>query len=42
MQLGITACAGASIVLSPIANDVSSETTYRIQIGGENNDVIQV
>ena len=42
MLFGITACAGASMILSPVSNDVTPRTTYRIQLGGENNDIIQV
>ena len=42
MLFGLTACAGASMVLSPIANNISPQTTYSLQLGGENNNVIQV
>ena len=42
MLFGITACAGVSMVLSPIANNISPQTTYSLQLGGDNNNLIQV
>ena len=42
LYFGVQACTAASLILSPIPNDISLPSTYRIQIGGLNNNLIQV
>ena len=42
LLFGVTACNSASLILGPVPNDISLVSTYRITIGGQNNDVVQV